>query len=415
MPWAATQLSSRRRFLAGAGAAAAGLALAPIVGRTRGRAATAPRANSADEPRHLVYVWQFSVDGHAAAIRRTLAAHGLGLVLKTHDGTEWMSEYDDAPGAVDGPDRVAELAAFFEAGGVPLHAWAVVRGEQPAREAELAAQVLAAGARSLTLDLEPHPGFWQGDAANARAFGRALRRRQPDAWLVTSVDARPWLIDRVPLADFSEFTDELAPQLYWESFATDANIAKFAASGFVPGRDGVTPAFLHKTAARVLGAFGRPVHPIGEGAAGVWPEFMDGAFAHDASTVSVWRLGTTAPAVWDALRAYPPRSNSYVVQPGDTLSLIAARMSTTVQRLVEANAIADPNRIAVGRTLLLRATARGEAARAGGAYGGSYTVQPGDTLGALAARWGTTVDAIVAANGLADANRISIGQALAIP
>lgn len=44
-----------------------------------------------------------------------------------------------------------------------------------------------------------------------------------------------------------------------------------------------------------------------------------------------------------------------------------------------------------------------------------HTVAPGDTLGALAERYGSTVPAIVAANGLADADTIAVGQALVIP
>ncbi|MFN8639870.1 MAG: hypothetical protein U0360_10555 [Dehalococcoidia bacterium] len=28
------------------------------------------------------------------AIRDVLAAHGLGVILKTHDGTDWMSKWD---------------------------------------------------------------------------------------------------------------------------------------------------------------------------------------------------------------------------------------------------------------------------------------------------------------------------------
>jgi len=44
--------------------------------------------------------------------------------------------------------------------------------------------------------------------------------------------------------------------------------------------------------------------------------------------------------------------------------------------------------------------------------GGNYTVQAGDTLGAIAARNGTTVAAIAAANGIADPNKIQIGQVL---
>jgi LysM repeat protein len=45
----------------------------------------------------------------------------------------------------------------------------------------------------------------------------------------------------------------------------------------------------------------------------------------------------------------------------------------------------------------------------------TYTVKEGDTLGAIAATYGTTVEAIVKANNLADPNVLSIGQVLIIP
>lgn len=46
---------------------------------------------------------------------------------------------------------------------------------------------------------------------------------------------------------------------------------------------------------------------------------------------------------------------------------------------------------------------------------GLYIVRSGDTLSALAEQYGTTVDAILAANGLSDPNSLQIGQALIIP
>lgn len=46
---------------------------------------------------------------------------------------------------------------------------------------------------------------------------------------------------------------------------------------------------------------------------------------------------------------------------------------------------------------------------------GAYTVAPGDTLGAIAVRFGVTVEALVAANGIEDPDRIRVGQVLIIP
>jgi murein DD-endopeptidase MepM/ murein hydrolase activator NlpD len=46
---------------------------------------------------------------------------------------------------------------------------------------------------------------------------------------------------------------------------------------------------------------------------------------------------------------------------------------------------------------------------------GSYTVAPGDTLGAIANRFGVTVDDLVAFNGIADPNLLAVGQVLSIP
>jgi LysM repeat protein len=42
-------------------------------------------------------------------------------------------------------------------------------------------------------------------------------------------------------------------------------------------------------------------------------------------------------------------------------------------------------------------------------------VKPGDTLTAIAAKFGTTVAAIVAANNITNPNLISVGQVLVIP
>lgn len=53
-------------------------------------------------------------------------------------------------------------------------------------------------------------------------------------------------------------------------------------------------------------------------------------------------------------------------------------------------------------------------ASAGGA-GGTHTVQAGDTLASIAARYGTTAQAMAEANSLTDPNQISVGQVLVVP
>ena len=45
-----------------------------------------------------------------------------------------------------------------------------------------------------------------------------------------------------------------------------------------------------------------------------------------------------------------------MIQPGDTLTVIARRFGSTVEAIVEANAIADPNEIAVGQVLFIPTT-----------------------------------------------------------
>lgn len=62
-------------------------------------------------------------------------------------------------------------------------------------------------------------------------------------------------------------------------------------------------------------------------------------------------------------------------------------------------------------------TATTAAPAAAGGEGGveTYTIQSGDTLARIASRFNTTVDAIVEANDLTNPNRIDVGQELVIP
>lgn len=103
----------------------------------------------------------------------------------------------------------------------------------------------------------------------------------------------------------------------------------------------------------------------------------------------------------------------HVVQRGETLSEIASRYGVSVWALAQANNIGNPSVIYAGQVLTIPAGG-GPATSSPQATEG-YTVRRGDTLFRIAMRFGVTVDALVAANGLASPNHIYAGQVLRIP
>jgi LysM repeat protein len=105
------------------------------------------------------------------------------------------------------------------------------------------------------------------------------------------------------------------------------------------------------------------------------------------------------------------------VQPGDTLSGIAVEHGVRVEELTTLNALPDPNRIFVGQQLRLVAAEPSVAAAPPVPSGaaGTHVVAPGENLIRIARNYGTTVAAIVAANGIANPSRIVAGQQLSIP
>jgi len=113
--------------------------------------------------------------------------------------------------------------------------------------------------------------------------------------------------------------------------------------------------------------------------------------------------------------SYAPPSGpsfTYVVKRGDTLYAIALRFGTTVTVLARMNGLVNPSHIYVGQRLRLPGS---QPVPQPGKCGVWHTVQRGDTVSALALRYGTTIWTIVSANNLASANRIYVGQRLFIP
>jgi N-acetylmuramoyl-L-alanine amidase len=109
-------------------------------------------------------------------------------------------------------------------------------------------------------------------------------------------------------------------------------------------------------------------------------------------------------------------ASTYVVHPGDTLGEIALRHGTTVSALVEANRLADPNLIRIGQLLHIPDSRMGiPAYTTGAAEAETYTVVHGDTLMNIARRYGVDLTALARTNGLNVNAPLHIGVVLHVP
>ena len=109
--------------------------------------------------------------------------------------------------------------------------------------------------------------------------------------------------------------------------------------------------------------------------------------------------------------------DTYVTQPGDTLWSVARLMGVSLDALIAANNIANPELIHSGMTLVRpgSAPASSPGDPAAPTEYGTYTVVRGDTLGTIAARFNTNFFLLAELNGIEDPDRIFVGQVLRVP
>ncbi|MFZ5916621.1 MAG: LysM peptidoglycan-binding domain-containing protein [Chloroflexota bacterium] len=122
------------------------------------------------------------------------------------------------------------------------------------------------------------------------------------------------------------------------------------------------------------------------------------------------------PAAGSAPAPQPPAAGGvHIVQPGENLYRIALRYGATVQALASVNNILNPGRIYVGQRLVIPGGAAPPSPGPTPPSGQSYVVRPGDTLSAIALRFGVSLWALVQANGIRNPSLIFVGQVLHIP
>jgi len=118
----------------------------------------------------------------------------------------------------------------------------------------------------------------------------------------------------------------------------------------------------------------------------------------------------------------PATPQKHTVAAGDSFESIANKYGLTVRELVNGN----PQLLKTGDQLTIPVavaiptdSGNGSSSNTGGgsppAPVRTYTIKPGDTLYAIAVKYGTTVAALASANNIANPNQISVGQVLNIP
>jgi murein DD-endopeptidase MepM/ murein hydrolase activator NlpD len=111
-----------------------------------------------------------------------------------------------------------------------------------------------------------------------------------------------------------------------------------------------------------------------------------------------------------------PEPSVYVVQPGDTLFNIAQRFGTTIDAIIAANGIADRSLIVVGQELIIPADQPDLMPRPPPSQNSRvHVVRPGEMLPSLAFRYRTTVRGLQEVNDLGRIGLALPGQELSIP
>ncbi len=126
---------------------------------------------------------------------------------------------------------------------------------------------------------------------------------------------------------------------------------------------------------------------------------LDDTLDYGTNKLYFFSGGTVDQTPGAPLRA--TKTHTYSVQPGDTLTAIAKKFGTSVDFVAAANELADPNKIFPGQELYVGLM--------------QLVINPGDTLSMIADTYGTSVADLTKLNHLKDPNKIQAGALLTVP
>lgn len=197
------------------------------------------------------------------------------------------------------------------------------------------------------------------------------------------------------------------------------NVVRHAATTGRPLRAAVPVAVAGSIALTLAGAPAHAAPAMDAATRGPADHLLGGIRAVPAQpALSVARPGTVAAGAGVRAAAEAPPS-TYVVRPGDTVSRIAGRFGLRTTDVLALNGLGWSSIIRPGQVLTLSGGATSAAAPAAPAApasaAGTYTVQAGDTISAIARRHGVTTSAVLSANGLSGSSIIYPGQTITIP
>lgn len=258
--------------------------------------AVAGPANGAGGLRVEPFIWQLNKD-YPGANPSDSSLPIRTVYLKTHDGTDWMAEYDDHPRAVSGPQSLRQLIDTYGFQNIRVVAWFVPKGRDVEKQLQIAKQVIDAGVDGLYADVEPFLGFCLEECAYlAHNFWSRLRAERPNAKLGVIYDPRPRWVEAAAVGEWMAHADVALPMCYWESYDGQGVWGE--------PRGCVQQAYVDLVAL----ARGRSLEYVpvlqGNSTPARFTQAMDAAAGVGSQRVGVWRRGVVPAGVWQAIADY---------------------------------------------------------------------------------------------------------------